>query len=304
MQDDLTPVQQAMLFMHDLAAVSGFEFALFSNVRLDERLCLPGEIIIVPCFLPGLSHDTGDGPSDKKRLLTRIMEIQSAYVYDGWLPIRDWDTTTLSCAIRTLDEAIAGLSFVSRGWFRWEPKYSPTHQGGMSLLLAPRGHETCIEILRQLRLLPPADPQALNQAMGWLLQARQVSNAAAELLFAIFSMETLADYVENAPAESRLRCLCPSKPSSKASDVEECIRTVWEENGADDPVGTIRIARAKCLSGSPRTLVRAHLESVFGASSPQVSLLFEQHVNMEHGRTRVLWQLRDYVAHGVMDALS
>lgn len=86
--EDLTSSQRSAIYMHDLVCREGLEFVVFTNAHLDEPVELPGGITLVPCFVS--LEDVQDLQEPAVQATVRMAQ-RGRLVYDGWLPIMDWE---------------------------------------------------------------------------------------------------------------------------------------------------------------------------------------------------------------------
>ncbi len=193
-QRDLTQFEKAAFYAHELIGCEGLEFVAFSNAYLKEPILLPGNIRLVPCFLPDIN---GCSLKDPLAHFTMQMQRRSRFIYDGWLPISDWRTEAVKERIRQVEGALSVLALLGRINFSREPKYMPIVPSEHSSYHFERGH---LEEVNQLSHLfdsfPSADAKAILRSIAWLSQSLRLSEYAAQFLFSILAIESLAIYIE------------------------------------------------------------------------------------------------------------
>ena len=223
---ELTSSEKAAIYLHDLVSCEGLEFVAFGNARLNEPVVLPGNIKLVPCFLPDVE---GKSLEDPLVQLTMQMVQRSRFIYDGWLPISNWQAEAVRKAIRKIDQALSIFALQGQVSFSWEPKYIPIDKSQPSSYHFEHRHIQEIEQLSHFtESLSYADSRALFRSVAWLSQSLKLTEPAARFLFSILAIESLADYIEEASTDdsvfASLRSMSShiTKPERKAQR-EECI---------------------------------------------------------------------------------
>jgi hypothetical protein len=298
---ELTSSEKAALYLHDLVSCEGLEFVAFGNARLNEPVVLPGNIKLVPCFLPDVERKSLEDPIVQ---LTMQMVQRSRFIYDGWLPISNWQAEVVRKAIRKIDQALSIFALQGRVSFSWEPKYIPIDKSQPSSYHFEHRHIQEIEHLSHFaESLTDADSRALFRSVAWLSQSLKLTEPAARFLFSILAIESLVGYIEGESTDdsvfASLRSMSShlTKPERKAQR-EECIKSTLDCFLNADPTKAISSAYFDCITGITQRL-KAHLERVFVDDSASVDLLFNTKVE---GKT--LYDLRHDIAHGTADALS
>src|SRR3954453_4899911 len=98
---DLSETVRAALYFHELTDAVGLEFVAFANVRLPGPVRLFGNILLVPCFTVTREEEVADAELSR---LTQRMLTTARFIYDGWLPISDWEPAAVAATLRTIDE--------------------------------------------------------------------------------------------------------------------------------------------------------------------------------------------------------
>jgi len=256
---------------------------------------LPADITLVPCFITKL----GDTQSPLAQL-TLEMTHRGCFIYDGWLPISDWQEGSVRKAIRMIDSALSIFTLRASAWFSWEPKYSPVMRGGIYYEFECKDLSQLDGLASAINEMNELDSRALLSSIGWLSQSIRVNEAAARFLFGILAIESMATYIEEAEDESvfgKLRCEQLTKQQRREL-CQACVRETMVKLLDDDPEKAAMTAYFDCIVGIKQRL-RLHLERVFPRKPEVVSLLFDMKVD---GKT--LYELRNEIAHGRIDSLS
>lgn len=292
----LTLSEKAAFYTHELVGCQGLEFVVFSNARINHSVKLPGDITLVPCFLAEL------GETDSLiAQLTLEMTHRACFVYDGWLPIGDWQRDSVRKAVRRIDSALSVFALRASAWFSWEPKYSPIMRGGIYYEFESEDVTQVNDLSKSVSQMKEPDARALLSSIGWLSQSVRSNEPAARFLFGILAIESLATYVEEESAEgsafSKLRGERLTKQQRKEWR-QACIRDTMAKLFDVDPEKAAQAAYFDCIVGI-RQRLESHLMNVFRDETEPIELLFKLKVD---GKT--LYELRNEIAHGRMDALS
>jgi len=295
---ELTSTEKGTLFLHDLVNCQGLEFVAFSSARFKKPVVLPGRVVLVPCFLSEIEGKSWKDPL--VRLTNRMME-HARFIYDGWVPITDWNINGVREAIRKVDQILTIFSIQERIWFTWEPKYVPSQ-------IYPSSHKIEDHHIQEIQNLHQFidswiddDSKAFYRSVAWLSQSLRLPQAAARFLFCILAIESLATYIEKESAiDSAFKPLRSSQlaGSKRKEQREKCIKNVLDLLLTTDPTKAINSAYLGCVHGIKKML-EDHLGRVFANDHEPLKLLFE---NKIEGKT--LYDLRNAIAHGGIDALS
>jgi hypothetical protein len=297
---DLSASERATFYLHELTGCQGLEFVAFSNVRIKNPVKLSNDVIVVPCFL---NENQRDGLSVQDPLLfaTFEMERHHRYVYDGWIPIMAWTKEGVREAVRKIDEALSMFCLSSRVFFEWEPKY-PLHSESPSIYYFEDQDIKELETLSELLdSLGEKDRIALYRSIAWLSQSLRLNEPAARFLFLILAIESLAKYIESdSSLDSPLAALKTKRITKDERQLrrEECIDTILSKNLENSKTDAIKIAYFECVVGIRKQL-EIHLKKVFDPDVKPIELLFEKKVEGSS-----LYDLRNIIAHGTVDALS
>jgi len=295
---DLSPSEKSACYFHELTGCDGLEFVVFSNAKLENSVRLPKGVILVPCFL---ANTEGMDIRNQLLQLTMKMEKERRFIYDGWIPIIQWDEENVRQAIRNVDEALSIFCLNGSPYFEWELKY-PVSRESLSIYNYTHQHLQDFEsISKILDTLNAADRMAIYRSLAWLSQSLRLNEPAARLFFSILAIESLATYIElEAPDESPLIILRsdPTPRADRLKNREQCIENVLSQWLKSDPAKAVTTAYFDCVVGIKRRL-KTHLEKIFAPDNGPIDLLFE---NKIEGKS--LYDLRNDIAHGTTDALS
>jgi inosine/xanthosine triphosphate pyrophosphatase family protein len=223
------------------------------------------------------------------------------YIYDGWIPIKEWSKEDVRKAIRNIDEALSIFCLSSRIFFEWEPKY-PSLSGFPSIYHFENKEIAELEMLSKvIDSLKEEDRTALYRSIAWLSQSLCLKEPAARFLFLILAIESLARYIEDEAYEDSPFLILREKSLTKKEKREKrenCINDILLEKLQDNKTEAIKKAYFDCVIGIKRQ-IKNHMDFVFSPDSGPADLLFEDRVD---GCS--LYDLRSIIAHGTIDALS
>lgn len=288
---DISYVEQAALYFHELTEVQGFEFVAFSNAEIEETAMLAHDVILVPCFLPNREFK-GRKISDELVRLTIKMREKVRYVYDGWIPINSWKIEDVRTSIREIDEALSALA-LKEVFLNWEPKYIPAKV----LASIPLENQHLGEIQSLTSLIDATtleEKTAIYRSLSWMSQGLGLREVAGRFLFAVFAVESLARFIEEEAKDGT--ALARLRTSSRLENINDCINSTLFELLPLDPKKAVVSAYFECVTGISRRL-RNHMKELLGDES--VSLFFDSEKNAES-----LYDLRHKIAHGSSNVLS
>lgn len=294
--ESLTLSEKATFYVHELVDCQGLEFVVFSNARINLPIELPGNITLVACFLPEFEET-----DSLIAQLTLEMAHRACFVYDGWLPIEDWQIDSVRKAVRRIDSALSVFALRASAWFSWEPKYSPIMRGGICYKFQGKDMTQVNELSKSISKMEGPDAQAFLSSVGWLSQSVRSNEPAARFLFGILAIESLATYIEEESTENSAFSKLRREQLTRQQRREwrqACIRDRVAKLLDADPEKAALAAYFDCIVGI-RQRLESHLMNVFGDDTEPIELLFKLKVD---GKT--LYELRNEIAHGRMDALS
>ena len=300
---ELTLFEKAAFYFHELTDCEGLEFVALSNIRLKNPVILSNNIMLVPCFLSDMDME-GKNIQDPLVQMTMKMHREGRFIYDGWLPIKQWDKNDVRKAIRSVDEALSIFCLHVSAFFDWQPKYMADYDRSLlSYYIFEEQHLQELEqVVKLLESLSEDDRIAIYRSLAWLSQALRLREPAARFLFLILAIESLATYIEKGklPTNSPLASLRAEHftPKEKRAMRDKCIKDKLSQFLQEDPKKAIIKAYFDCIVGI-RQQIQRHLEHIFAPEDEAIALLFG---NKDRGRS--LYELRNEICHGRVDVLS
>lgn len=295
-QKQLTPAEKAVMFVHDLVDCQGLEFVAFSNAHFKKPVKLPEQAILIPCFLPEIERKNWKEPL--VQLTFRMMQL-SRFIYDGWIPVSDWSIESVREVIRKVNRMLTIFSIQERTWFAWEPKYIPSEVYPSYCQIEDLHLQEIKNLNSFVESWTDDDSRAFYRSVAWLSQSLILPEPAARFLFYICAIESLVRYIEK---ESKSNSIFSGLKASRMRSKEQrkkCINDTLNSLYASNPIGAIESAFFGCIELSIRKMLEVHLERVFSNDPEAIDLLFREKIE---GKT--LYDLRNLIAHGGMDALD
>lgn len=204
-------------------------------------------------------------------------------------------------AVRGIDSALSVFALRSSAWFSWEPKYSPIIRDGAYYNFESKDMMQVNELSKSISEMKEPDAQVLLSSIGWLSQSIRSKEPAARFLFGILAIESLATYIEEESAEDSTFSGLKSEQLTKQQR-KEWRQTCITDNMARlldvEPEKAVKTAYFECIVGIRKRL-ESHLMNVFCYETEPIELLFKLEVD-----EKTLYELRNEIAHGRMDALS
>lgn len=291
-------IVKSIIFMHELTNCRGFEFVAFSNAKIDRPVKLPYGVILYPCFLPEVG---GTQKGDTLAAATMRMQRAAKYVYDGWVPIKDFDDVAVRQALRHLSEALSIFSLTTQSHFEWGPKYSHVTPFSSTHQLTTEDIDTLETFASVADSLNDADRTAIFCSIAWLAEARKVDDVKSTFLFTILAVESLVTYIEQkAEANSSFASLRTLEipPKMNPQERADCVRSVIEGQFTSDPVQAVTEAYKHCVNLTPSigSILKSHITKLMSEHDDGVLLFFQ-----EQGG---LYKLRHKIAHGGLNNLD
>jgi len=225
------------------------------------------------------------------------MEQKSRFIYDGWVPINLWEEKNVRIAINSIDEALSTFCIEGRIFFDWEPKYLTPNDRHSTYILEDEHIQEFESIARILDSLEENDRIAIYRSLAWLSQGIRLDEPAARFLFSILAIESLATYIEETASENSPLIKLRTKTITD-TERNKCIKDTLTKWLDDDPRKAIETAYFDCVIPTTQRL-RGHLRNAFASNAESYDLLFKHKVEK-----KTLYDLRHYVAHGRVNALS
>jgi len=178
--------------------VSGLEFEMIGNLKIDTAVVFQNGLMIIPCFLPDLNHKP---LGDKLVYKSMAMVKKSLFKYDCWIPIEKWDKETIRKSITQIDELLSCFSLLAHVHFSWKPKYhyeQSTKEGTKQYAILTKEDLQMIQNLYShiIKNYSENDKQAILSSIGWFSQAFKLTEYSAKFLFFILAIESLVFYIE------------------------------------------------------------------------------------------------------------
>lgn len=170
----------------------------------------------------------------------------------------------------------------------------------------PSSHKIEDEHIREIKNLnefieswTDDDSRAFYRSVVWLSQSLILPQPTARFLFCILAIESLATYIENKATNesifSTLKVSCVRDKEEREKCIEDNLNRFYERNR----IGAIESAYFEYVQLSIKKMIEGQLKRVFADDLKQINLLFK--IKIE-GKT--LYDLRNVIAHGGIDALS
>lgn len=294
---NLNTFEQYCFYAKIITDCEGIEFVVFSDSRFNEPVKLANEIILVPCFYPDMKGKSGKDPLT---VSTNHMEMNSRYIYDGWIPVKNWSIENVRIAIDKIEQTLAMFSLRIETYFEWKPKYYKINESSISHQFENRHLPDILSLMDVFDKLTDNDRNAIYKSVGWLSQSYKTREFEVKFLFYMISTESLANYIEQeCNSESVFFNFRADKRSKleKRNQRRECFDTNLE-NYKIEPEESIKKAY-HCIDQGSRKIICNHFNKVFGENSKQVKLLFEKNDD-----NRPLYDLRNEIAHGRLNMLN
>ena len=289
---DLTDFERWIYYLHELVDCEGIEFVAFSNVLLYRQTSLANNVVLTPCFYPEME---GMSVNDPIVMLSMKMGERGRYVYDGWIPIDDWNIENVRQAINSIEQVLSTFSLQGRNWFRWEPKYYQ-NEGKPNTTLFKDENVKEIEKLNIYLDEIPNLTASIGKSAAWLNQSIRTDEPAAKFLFSFLAIESLSSFIESSESENVLHTLKSREISDETKIV--CIEQLLETTFSETPIETIKNAYFDCVLTLSRIL-KDSIENIFGKESEEYEMLFNEEIE---GYT--LYGIRHKIAHGGLNALE
>lgn len=293
---DLTSIEKNVMFVHDLVGCQGIEFVVFSSAKFKKKINLPDNIILVPCFLPEIAGKSWKDPLVR---LSSSMIFKARFVYDGWIPIKDWNIENVREVIRKIDQNLTLFSLQERISIIWEPKYMVLKDSPSSHNIEDK-HIIEIEKLHEyLDSLNPEDSKAFYKSVAWLSQSLTLPSSPSRFLLCFVAIESLVNYIENEANEKSVFFSLKTLEKLEKEEMEKCIVSILDDIYSYNKIKAIETSFYDCIYLSKTKMLKSHLNRIFKIYKKPIKLLFDTKIE---GKT--LYDLRHMIAHGGLDALS
>jgi hypothetical protein len=293
---DLTPCEKSAFYLHEHTDCEGYEFVAFSNIEIKRYVILSNNVILVPCFLTDMSNKSGDDPLLQPTL--KMMH-NARFIYDGWIPITEWNDDNVRAAIRQIDEALSIFCLLGRSYVKWEPKY-PADPKSFNLYHDFHFDELD-QIVKLVDKLEPDDQIAVYRSIGWISKGIQLDDPIVRFLFSILAIESLAMYIERG-ASNQSAFVALKTEILKKEDLlqarDKCIDEIISTYYQNDKTKAIIDAYFECVVSLTKIL-KNHIRNMFDPDTNPFKLLFGDKVD-----DASLYDFRHEIAHGCADVLS
>jgi len=295
-EKDLTNIEKNVLFIHDLVDCQGIEFVVFSSAKLTERVTLPGNITLVPCFYPDIQGKSWNDPLVR---LSDSMMRRARFVYDGWMPIDDWNRENVRTSIKKINQILTLFSIQERVSTTWEPKYMLHQVYPSSHNIEDQHIQEIVTLHETLQNWKFDDSWAFYRSLGWLSQSLTLPPSPSRFLLCIVTIESLANYIENKAENDSIFSIMKATTKMDKTESDRCIEEVLGHLYDKDKINAIKSSFFDCVHLSTKKMLESHLNNVFKENKKYINLLFKDRIE---GKT--LYDLRHMIAHGGLDTLS
>lgn len=289
---EFTDYEKSIHYSHQLVDSDGIEFVAFSNVLLYRQTSLAKNVILTPCFYPEIQ---GMPSTDPLVNFSLKMVKRARYVYDGWIPIDDWNIANVRQAINSIEQVLSLFSLQGRNWFRWEPKYYKNERTANTTQFKDENVKEIEKLNIYLDEIPNLTA-SIGKSAAWLNQSIRTDEPAAKFLFCFLAIESLISFIESSESENVLHTL-KSREISDESKIH-CIEQLLETTFSETPIETIKNAYFDCVLTLSRIL-KDSIENIFGKDSNEYDMLFKEEID---GST--LYDIRHKIAHGRLNVLE
>ena len=232
------------------------------------------------------------------------MKNKCKYLYDGWLPISDWEPKNISEQIRNIDEYLSLFSLTGHIYFKWEPKYFIDDNDCYIVHADTSLKEISIvdninDLSLQLQKIKKPDRQAIDRSINWINKAKETDDVLVKFLFYMLSIEYLVACIENSKSYSDFYKLRTYKNKKEKNDAKrDCIKNILDTIDYNDkPWVTMKEAYFDCESGIKK-MVERQIKKVF----KEDSFLLPIYTDKVNGKS--LYDIRSEIAHGSIDTLN
>jgi hypothetical protein len=272
----------------------GIEFVLFSDAQFPAPIGgIHGDGLLIPCFLP-FNPISLESEARQAAMMKR-----GIFVYDGWIPVQEWEAEFLNSIVTLLDDYVSVLSIVGKYYAFWEPKYTYAKAAIQSHTFHQHDIEALSYSLNILDNLPVDERAVISRSLAWISNALR-SAPIQRFLLLFVSLESLITYIESDKAKNGSYLHGFSGKTLDKSEMrqqrDECIKQIQAEEKS--LTESVKRAYLECVQRSIRKTLEEHLNRIFGDKDVS-TILFEERIQ---GKT--LWQLRNDIAHGSVNMMN
>jgi hypothetical protein len=300
-QFNVSEISRAALLQKEMLDNEGIEFMVFSNLKFEKQIKFDNGLELVPCFYPELN---GGNFNDPIHQASAQMHNRARYLYDGWLPITNWDAINISEKLESIEEILSLFSLTGLIYFEWEPKYfykrktneiiyADTHLNQVSII------EEIAVFANDLNKLDIKDRLVIYKSISWINKAKSSNDPITAFLFYMLSIENLVHYIEegakNNSAFFKIRTISnEEKDKQKKECIYEMLKDIQSDN---EPWKIVQKAYTDCVYGIKnrieRQINRAFIEG------DKLRTVFNEKINKKS-----LYDIRSKIAHGDVNTLN
>jgi len=277
--------------------VDGFEFVAFSNLKIDKNIVIENGLEFRPCFSPELGGRQIGDPIQKAEY---VMHKRGRYLYDGWLPIKNWEPYEIANELRKIDGFISLFSMTGHVYFSWFPKYF--HQDNKIEIIYADTKKEEKSIIDKVLLFQSHldglqtgnDKKVILTSINWINKAKETSDVIMKFLFYVLSIEQLVKNVEDSKSYSSFYKIRTHKDKKERKDWKrKCIKEKLKNIDFNDkPWTTIDDIYFSCNSGLKGMIKR------------QVTKAFKPDSYLQKISINDIYAVRSKIAHGSIDILN
>ena len=296
-QYKISAFSKSALLQREFLKIDGFEFVAFSNLKIDKNIKLENGLELRPCFAHELGGRSIDDPLQKTEYL---MHRRGRYLYDGWLPIDNWEPDNIASELRRIDEFISLFSLTGHISFSWFPKYfykekefeiiyADTKKKEISIIDTTLIFQNYLDDLQTKE-----DKKAILTSINWINKAKETSDVLIKFLFYILAIEQLVKNVENSKSHSSFYKIRTHADKKERRDWKrKCIEERLKDIDYDKkPWATIDDIYFSCNSGL-KEMIKRQIAKAFRPDS------YLQDISIDK-----LYSIRSKIAHGSIDTLN
>jgi hypothetical protein len=296
-QYKISSFSKSALLQKELLDIGGIEFIAFSNLKIDKNIKLNNGLELRPCFSPDLGGRHIDDPIQKAEYL---MHKRGRYLYDGWLPIKNWGNNKIADELRKIDEFISLFSLTGHNYFSWFPKYFYKEKEIEIIYAdATKNKISIIDNVLDLQnnldnFKTKDDKKAIFRSINWINKAKETTDTVVKFLFYTLAIEQLAKYVENSKSTSSFYKIRTHKDKSERKKWKtECLKKTLEAiDYNNNPWVIVDKAYFDCNSGL-KEMIKRQIKRAFKPNS------YLHEINIDD-----IYSIRSKIAHGDIDTIN
>lgn len=300
-QFNISEISRAALLQKEMLDNEGIEFMVFSNLKIEKQIKFDNGLELVPCFYPELNSVNFNDPLHQA---SAQMHKRARYLYDGWLPITNWDAINISEKLESIEEVLSLFSLTGMIYFEWEPKYfykrktneiiyADTHLKEISIV------DEITVFANDLNKLDKKDRLVIYKSISWINKAKASNDPITAFLFYMLSIENLVHYIEesakNSSAFLKIRTISDDEKDKQRKD---CIHNMLKDIQIDnEPWKIVQKTYTDCVYGIKNRIER-QMNRAFKEGS-KLRTVFNEKINKKS-----LYDIRSKIAHGDVNTLN